>query len=103
MSPVPSGAPRARGRAGAPVQKRLVPDPVFAFPRDFTNFENGWLYAQKQGLFDVKPIEEMVVVESASYGVGSLIYANVHLRPVDDVFNEGWPVLTALGIDAAVK
>jgi cholesterol oxidase len=70
---------------------RVGPDQVFPFPRDFTNFENGWLYAHEQGLFDVKPIEEMLIVESAGYGGGSLIYANVHLRAVDDVFAQGWP------------
>lgn len=62
-----------------------------AFPRDFGNVANGWLWAHNQGLFDVKPIEEMFVVESAGYGGGSLIYANVHLRPVPDVFASGWP------------
>jgi cholesterol oxidase len=76
---------------GRRYDKRVGPDQVFPFPRDFTNVENGWLYAHDQGLFDVKPIEEMFIVESAGYGGGSLIYANVHLRPIDDVFNEGWP------------
>ena len=76
---------------GRRYDKKVGPDQVFPFPRDFTNFENGWLYAHEQGLFDVKPIEEMFIVESAGYGGGSLIYANVHLRPVDDVFNQGWP------------
>jgi len=63
----------------------------FTFPRDFSNVENGWLYDHDQGLFDVKPIEEVLVVESAGYGGGSLIYANVHLRPVPEVFADGWP------------
>jgi cholesterol oxidase len=61
------------------------------FPRDFTDVAKGWLYAHDQGLFDVKPVEEVLIVESAAYGGGSLIYANVHLRPVPDVFAKGWP------------
>ena len=63
----------------------------FPFPRDFTNVENGWLYDKQQGLFDVKPVEEVFVFECAGYGGGSLIYANVHIRPVPDVFASGWP------------
>ncbi|HEX4446649.1 MAG TPA: GMC family oxidoreductase [Polyangiaceae bacterium] len=63
----------------------------FPFPRDFTNIESGWLYDDKQGLYDVKPIEEVFVFECAGYGGGSLIYANVHIRPVPDVFAAGWP------------
>jgi cholesterol oxidase len=27
----------------------------------------------------------------AGYGGGSLIYANVQMRPPSDLFNEGWP------------
>ncbi len=61
------------------------------FPRDFTDIEKGWLYAHEQGLFDVKPVEEVFVFECAGYGGGSLIYANVHCRPVPDVFSSGWP------------
>jgi cholesterol oxidase len=66
-------------------------DGVRAFPRDFEHVERGWLWRHEQGLFDVKPIQEMLVVESAGYGGGSLIYANVHLRPPPDVFASGWP------------
>ena len=39
----------------------------------------------------MKPLHEMQVVQSAGWGGGSLIYANVHLRPVADVFAQGWP------------
>jgi cholesterol oxidase len=64
---------------------------TFPYPRDFNHVERGWLWAKDQGLFDVKPVEEVFVFESAGYGGGSLIYANVHLRPVPDVFASGWP------------
>src|SRR4051812_5253789 len=62
-----------------------------SLPRDFDDPTNGWLFAEGQGLFDVKPIEEMLVVEAAGYGGGSLIYANVHLRCPEEVFHDGWP------------
>lgn len=76
---------------GRRYDKREGASDEFPFPRDFTNLERGWLYARDQGLFDVKPIEEVFVVDCAGYGGGSLIYANVHLRPVPDVFAKGWP------------
>jgi hypothetical protein len=34
---------------------------------------------------------DMLVVQGAGYGGGSLIYANVQIRPPADVFDEGWP------------
>jgi cholesterol oxidase len=42
-------------------------------------------------LFDVKPFQEMTVIQSAGLGGGLLIYANVHLRAPDEVFASGWP------------
>ncbi|MGK3992448.1 GMC oxidoreductase [Sorangium sp. So ce1024] len=65
--------------------------PMHSFPRDWGNLSKGWLWREDQGLFDVKPINEMLVVQGAGYGGGSLIYANVHLRPEPDVFARGWP------------
>ena len=62
-----------------------------SFPRNFTNLSAGWMWSLGQGLFDVKPLHEMQVVQAAGWGGGSLIYANVHLRPMPDVFAEGWP------------
>jgi cholesterol oxidase len=62
-----------------------------AFPRDWADPTNGWLWEHNQGLFDVKPVNEMQIVQAAGYGGGSLIYANVHLRPPADVFAQGWP------------
>jgi len=61
------------------------------FPRDWDNLTNGWLWSVEQGLFDVKPFQEMTVIQSAGLGGGSLIYANVHLRAPDEVFAKGWP------------
>jgi cholesterol oxidase len=61
------------------------------FPRDWNNPTNGWLWQVGQGLFDVKHFSQMMVVEGAGLGGGSLIYANVHLRAPKEVFNQGWP------------
>ncbi len=67
--------------------------PRGSFPRRFDAgaIDAGWLWSRDQGLFDVKPIQEIQVVQAAGYGGGSLVYANVHLRPVEDVFARGWP------------
>ncbi len=65
--------------------------PKGSFPRDYENLSAGWMWELGQGLFDVKPLHEMQVVQAAGWGGGSLIYANVHLRPVADVFAQGWP------------
>jgi cholesterol oxidase len=61
------------------------------FPRDWSNPANGWIWEVGQGLFDVKPFQQMTVVQGAGLGGGSLIYANVHLRAPDAVFAKGWP------------
>lgn len=65
--------------------------PMNSFPRDWNNVTNGWLWERNQGLFDVKPVSDMFVVQSAGYGGGSLIYANVHLRPPAEAFARDWP------------
>jgi len=64
---------------------------IHEFPRDWNNPLNGWLWDTGQGLFDVKPFQQMTVVQSAGLGGGSLIYANVHLRAPEAVFAQGWP------------
>jgi cholesterol oxidase len=61
------------------------------FPRDWNNPANGWIWQNGQGLFDLKPFQQMTVVQSAGLGGGSLIYANVHLRAPQAVFERGWP------------
>ncbi|EKX67841.1 GMC family oxidoreductase [Streptomyces ipomoeae] len=61
------------------------------FPRDWSDPLNGWLFQHDQGLFDVRPVNEMTIVQGAAYGGGSHIYANVHLRMPADGFAQGWP------------
>lgn len=60
--------------------------PAGSFPRD-TSTLDGWLWGHDGGLFDLRPASDVMVVQAAGYGGGSLIYANVHYRPPDDVFD----------------
>src|SRR5271170_5904301 len=57
--------------------------PKGSFQRDWKNPTNGWLWDNQQGLFDVKPINEMTVVQGAGYGVGAPRHA------AEDRRNEG--------------
>jgi choline dehydrogenase-like flavoprotein len=50
-----------------------------------------WSWDLDQGLWDVIDLEEIVSVQAAGYGGGSLVYANVHIRPPARVFDSGWP------------
>jgi choline dehydrogenase-like flavoprotein len=50
-----------------------------------------WFWAVDQGLYDVRDLDDVVAVQAAGYGGGSLIYANVHLRAPPEVFHQGWP------------
>ncbi len=50
-----------------------------------------WLWGPEHGLWDVEDLGEITSVTAAGYGGGSLIYANVHLRPPRTVFDERWP------------
>ncbi|MET0791947.1 MAG: GMC oxidoreductase [Polyangiaceae bacterium] len=50
-----------------------------------------WAWSDSQGLWDVVDLGEVVSAQAAGYGGGSLIYANVHLRPPPQVFDRRWP------------
>jgi len=50
-----------------------------------------WAWSNDHGLWDIVDLEEIVSVQAAGYGGGSLIYANVHLRPAPGVFDARWP------------
>ena len=43
------------------------------------------------GAYDVRPLNDLLVVQAAGYGGGSLIYANVQMRPPAETFDEDWP------------
>ena len=59
----------------------------FGPPPDFSR----WLWDRDQGLYDIRDLDDAISVQAAGYGGGSLIYANVHLRPPRSVFNDSWP------------
>ena len=59
----------------------------FAPPPDFSR----WLWRRDQGMYDIRDLDGAMSVQAAGYGGGSLIYANVHLRPPRDVFAPLWP------------
>jgi choline dehydrogenase-like flavoprotein len=50
-----------------------------------------WDWAKDQGLWDVRDLGDIQLVQGAGFGGGSLIYANVHLRAPAEVFERGWP------------
>ena len=64
----------------------------FAPPPDFSR----WLWGRDQGIYDIRDLDGAMSVQAAGYGGGSLIYANVHMRPPRGVFDE-WPVVYSGG------
>jgi cholesterol oxidase len=46
---------------------------------------------RRGGPYDIRPLNDVLVVQGAGYGGGSLIYANVQMRPPADAFDRGWP------------
>jgi len=52
-----------------------------------------WTWRGSQGLWDVLDLEEVVAVQAAGWGGGSLVYASVHLRPPEVVFDQRWPAI----------
>lgn len=54
--------------------------------------ERRWSWSLDQGLWEVLDLEEIVSIQAAGLGGGSLVYANVHLRPPKSVFSAEWPV-----------
>lgn len=53
------------------------------------------------GLFDIRHFDHIDTVTAAGLGGGSLIYANVFLRPPQAVFEQNWPAALRLGTLAA--
>jgi cholesterol oxidase len=64
--------------------------PPGSFPRHVAG-DDGMLWHRRGGLFDVRPLNDMLVIQAAGYGGGSLVYANVQMRPPADLFADGWP------------
>ena len=49
-------------------------------------------WALGNGVWDFRNLGDVLVGQAAGYGGGSLIYANVHMRPPEHAFDERWPV-----------
>ncbi len=63
------------------------------YPRDTGD---AWIWDQKEphkqnGWIDLRFFDDMIVAQGAGVGGGSLIYANVFVRPKPEIFNQGWP------------
>lgn len=50
----------------------------------------GLLWERGEGLYDVRPLNDMLVVQAAGYGGVSLVYANVQMQPPAELL-DGWP------------
>jgi cholesterol oxidase len=66
------------------------------FPRDLRKTDEVlWRYPRKssaQGLYDVRFLKGAGTVSASGVGGGSLIYANIHIRPDETVFDDPrWP------------
>ncbi|ADB32959.1 GMC oxidoreductase [Kribbella flavida DSM 17836] len=65
--------------------------PRGSFPRNDADLKDGWLWRFGRGLYDVRWLDQMISVQAAGWGGGSLVYANVFARPPADVFDDHWP------------
>lgn len=81
-----------RGRRYAPGDYPSLPSESALLPDT-----RRWSWNTDQGLWDVLDLGDVISVQAAGYGGGSLIYANVHLRPPDEVFDDKWPEAYASG------
>ena len=76
------------GRRGRRTGRRWLPG---SFPRDLDRLDDGWLWLCNHGLYDTQPVNDILAVRAAGYGGGSLVYANVAMRPPEEVFAKSWP------------
>lgn len=60
------------------------------FPRR-PHLQDGWLWQEDSGLYDIRWLDSMASVQAAGWGGGSLVYANVFARPFNHVLDERWP------------
>ncbi|MEK7400531.1 MAG: GMC family oxidoreductase [Candidatus Poribacteria bacterium] len=62
-----------------------------SFPRTFEEFTKAFWSETNNGLLDFRLFKDIGVLIGSGVGGGSLIYANVHYRPPENVFNESFP------------
>jgi cholesterol oxidase len=63
--------------------------PLGGFPRHPVRFDlMDWHHG---GPYELRPTRDVLVVQGAGYGGGSLIYANVQMRPPAETFEAAWP------------
>jgi cholesterol oxidase len=63
--------------------------PPGGFPRHPVRYDlMDWHHG---GPYELRPMRDVLVVQGAGYGGGSLIYANVQMRPPAEAFDGGWP------------
>lgn len=72
-----------RGRRWDPKDYPRGPGDAWIYDPDEPHKQNGWI--------DLRVFPDMVVVQGAGVGGGSLIYANVSVEPKKEIFNQGWP------------
>ena len=53
--------------------------------------ERRWSWSLDQGLWEVLDLEEIVSIQAAGLGGGSLVYANVSIDAKPETFAQGWP------------
>lgn len=68
--------------------------PLGGFPRHLVRAD--LMLSHHGGPYDVRPLNDVLVVQAAGYGGGSLIYTNVQMRPPPQAFAEGWTGMSAL-------
>ena len=70
----------AQAGIGVGVLERGRRYPPGTFPRHVRGCD-GLLWERGKGLYDIRPLNSILVDQAAGYGGGSLVYANVQMRP----------------------
>ena len=72
-----------RGRRWEPKDYPRDVGDAWIWDQDEPHKQNGWI--------DLRIFHDMAVVQGTGVGGGSLIYANIFVKPHPEVFNQGWP------------
>src|SRR5919106_717814 len=52
-----------------------------SFPRDLSRLDDGWLWVCEHGLYDVKPLNDILAVQAAGYGGGAGVFGHTATHP----------------------